>query len=202
MNKYLERDLKLKLLDYDEKPLTQDNLNKITEFSLNNYTLSDKPKEIDLSELSALVNINNLTLQRFYIGEEQLKMLSSFQHLGILQIVSCQIDSNNTYSIPSLRDLIISTSEIINKLGIVLPEHVTINGINTKFDLSSLEGLDKTKDLRLTNIKKVHNSSLLIKTPSLETLMLDGSKLDDKSVIDAIKDRVLISQEEHFYNIR
>ena len=202
MNKYLERDLKLKLLDYGEKPLTQDDLNKITEFSLNNYTLSDKPKEIDLSELSALVNINNLTLQRFYIGEEQLKMLSSFQHLGILQIVSCQIDSNNTYSIPSLRDLIISTSEIINKLGIVLPEHVTINGINTKFDLSSLEGLDKTKDLRLTNIKKIHNSSLLIKTPSLETLMLDGSKLDDKSVIDAIKDRVLISQEEHFYNIR
>lgn len=202
MNKYLERDLKLKLLDYDEKPLTQDNLNKITEFSLNNYTLSDKPKEIDLSELSALVNINNLTLQRFYIGEEQLKMLSSFQHLGILQIVSCQIDSNNTYSIPSLRDLIISTSEIINKLGIVLPEHVTINGINTKFDLSSLEGLDKTKDLRLTNIKKVHNSSLLIKTPSLETLMLDGSKLDDKSVIDTINDRVMISQGDYFYNIR
>ena len=132
--------------------------------------------------------------------------LTYLEHVNALvaltAFIAWPLTSYNTYSIPSLRDLIISTSEIINKLGIVLPEHVTINGINTKFDLSSLEGLDKTKDLRLTNIKKVHNSSLLIKTPSLETLMLDGSKLDDKSVIDAIKDRVLISQEEHFYNIR
>lgn len=202
MNKYLERDLKFKLLYFGKEPLKQDDLNTITEFSLNNYTLSDKPKEIDLLELSSLVNICNLTLQHFYIGEDQLKMLSCFQNLEILQMASCIIDSNNTYTLPSLRDLIISTSDIKNKLGIALPEHVTINGINTKFDLSSLKGLDKTIDLRLTNIKQIHNSSLLVNTPTLKTLMLDGSKIDDKSVIDAIKDRVLISQEEHFYNIR
>lgn len=202
MNKYLEQDLRLKLLCFGQEPLTQDDLNTITEFSLNNHTLSDKPKEIDLLELSSLVNICNLTLQHFYIGEEQLKMFSCFQNLENLQMASCIIDSNNTYTLPSLRDLIISTSDIKNKLGIALPEHVTIDGINTKFDLSSLEGLDKTIDLRLTNIKQIHNSSLLVNTPTLKTLMLDGSKIDDKSVIDAIKDRVLISQEEHFYNIR
>lgn len=202
MNKYLERDIRLKLLNFDNNPLTQEDLDKITELSINNYTFSDIPKKIELSELSTLENIYNLTLQHFYISESELQILSKLKNMGILQIISCKIDTKNTYVMPSLEDLIISTSEITDKLGIAVPKHITINGLNSSFDLLSMEGLEKVEDLRLTNIKKIRNSSALLKAPNLKTLMLDGSKADEKSVIECLKERVLISQEDSFYNIR
>ena len=202
MNKYLERDIRLKLLNFDNNPLTQEDLDKITELSINNYTFSDIPKKIELSELSTLENIYNLTLQHFYLGESELQILSKLQNMGILQIVSCKIDTKNTYVMPALEDLIISTSEITDKLGIAVPKHTTINGLNTFFDLLSMEGIEKAEDLRLTNIKKIYNSSALLKASNLKTLILDGSKTDEKSVIESMKDRVLISQEDSFYNIR
>ncbi len=200
MNKYLESDIRVKLLNFDNNPLTQKDFDRITQFSINNHTLSDIPKEINISELSKLENINDLTLQHFYLGENELQVLSEFKDLKILQIVSCTIDTKKTYTMPSLEDLIISTSKIANKVGIVLPKHTTINGINTSFDLLSAEGLVKVEDLRLTNIKKICNSSALLNLYNLKTLMLDGSKIDKISVIDSMKDRVQISQEDSFYN--
>lgn len=202
MNKYLERDIRLKLLKFDNKPLIQKDLDNITELSVNNNTLSDKPKKIDISELYALQNINNLTLQHFYLGENELQILSELQNMSILQIVSCRIDTKKTYVMPSLEDLIVSTSEITNKLGVKLPNHATINGLNTSFDLLSMEGLEKVEDLRLTNIKKIHNIYALLNSPNLKTLILDGSKVDEKSVLSSLKDRILISQEDIFHNIR
>ena len=202
MNKLLERDIKLKLLKFDNNPLTQEDFDKITELSINNHTLSDIPKKIEISELSTLQNIYNLTLQHFHLGENELQILGKLQNMGILQIVSCKIDTKNTYAMPALEDLIISTCEITDKLGIVVPKHITINGLNTSFDLLSMEGLEKAEDVRLTNIKKIHNSSALLNASNLKTLMLDGSKVDEKSVIESLKDRVLISQEDSFYTIR
>ena len=202
MNKYLERDIRLKLLNFDNNPLIQEDFDKIKELSINNYSFSDIPKKIELSELSRLEKIYNLTLQHFYLGENELQILSELQNMGILQIVSCKIDTKKTYVMPSLEDLIVSTSEITNKLGIKLPNHTTINGLNTSFDLLSMEGLEKVEDLRLTNIKKIRNSYALLNTPNLKTLILDGSKVDEKSVLSSLKDRVLISQEDIFRNIR
>ena len=202
MNGYLEEDVRMKLAYWNKEKITESDLQSIFELGLNNYTFADKPKNIDLSELSLFPNLKFLTLQRFQIEEKDLEVLSNLQKLQYLQIVSCNLENENSHEFPALENLVISTSEFKSLSGIICPKHITINSIKSIVDLSSLNGLKNIEDLNLNNIK-VRNFGMVVPfMTNLKSLNLDGSKVDDKRALNKLKNKIAVSHEKESYNIR
>ncbi len=202
MNKFLEKDIKLKLGRFEDEELTKEDMEKITELGLNNFTFSNKNKEIDLSELKLFPNLQLLTLQYFKIDDKVIEMLSEFQDLCYIQIASCNYESKNSYNIPNLDNLIINSCKFKKLNGIVVPKNLTINGIFEMVDISTINGVENIENLKLTNIKKVVNFKRVMEMKNLKQLNLDGTKVDDKKALEYIKSKIPVSQEKESLKIR
>lgn len=202
MNKYLEQAIRIKLLKMGNEIITNDDLAKITELGLNNVTFSDKPKEISLHELKKFPNLHILTLQNFLLKDDELKLISEFKNLKTLHIASCQIESDASHQFPSLENLSISTSQFKDFPKIILPKIVTVNSINRNINLEEFQGIENVESLRLTNIKRIQNFDVVSHMMNLVVLNIDGSKVDNKNVLEEIKKRIPVSHESHSYMIR
>lgn len=198
MNKYLEQDIRIKLSKLSGEPITKEDFEKVTELGLNNFTFSNKPKNIDLSEIQYFPNIQLLTLQKFELSDIDLRILSELESLITLQIVSCKILSKNLYKFPLLQNIIISTSEFSDFPKIFLPKLVTINGINRAINLSLLHGIERIEKLRLTNIKKISRFDMVSKMHNLKELNIDGSHVDNKKVLEELNKKIPVSHKSKF----
>lgn len=201
MNKYLEKDIKIKLGYFENQKITQEDLETITELGINNYTLSNQNKQIDLQELRQFPNLQMLTLQHFEINDEVIKMLSELQKLSHIQIASCHYESNDTYTIPSLKSLIINCCEFEKVSSIYAPKNFTINGIPRKVDISTISGADNIETLTLSNIEKIINFSKVVEMPNLKSLNLNGTKVDNQRALNILKSRIPVKQEQENLHI-
>lgn len=201
MNKYLEQIIRIKLAKMNNEQITNENFEKITELGLNNVTFSNKPKDIDLSEIKPFSNLQILTLQNFQIDDIDLNLLSEFKNLKTLQISSCNISSNKTHQIPALEKLIINTSQFKNFPKIILPKSVVINGINRNIDLENLEGIENVENIYLTNIKKIVNFEIVYQMRLLNILNIDGSKIDNKKVLENLRENISVSHKPNSLKI-
>ena len=201
MNKYLENDIKIKLGYYDNQKITQYDLETITELGINNYTLSNKNKQIDLQELRKFPNLQILTLQHFEINDKVIKILSELQKLSYIQIASCLYESNKTYNIPALKSLIINSCEFEKVSSIYAPKNFTINGIPRIVDISTIPGTDNIEKLTLSNIEKIINFSKVVEMPNLKALNLNGTKVDNQRALKILKAKIPVTQEEENLHI-
>lgn len=202
MNSYLEKSIRMQLLKLKNETLTSEDLEKITDLGLNNFTFSNKAKNIDLAELSMFPNLTNLTLQHFNIAEKELETLQQLNKLKYLKLASCNIVSKEVYKLPSLETLAITSSDFKDLSNIELPRCVTINDINRLIDISNIIGLDNVEQLRLNNIKKVFGINIAKKMPNLKVLNIDGTEVDDIQVVEELKQRIIVSQEDESRMIR
>ena len=201
MNKFLEKDVKLKLGYFEDEKLTEDDLNKISEIGINNFTLSNKIKDIDLKEIKLFPNLQLLTLQHFKIDDEAIELLSELQKLNSIQFASCQYETSDSHEIPSLENLIINNCKIKKSSIIYAPKNLTINGIIKPIDLSNINGKENIETLRLSNIKKIVNFSKVMEMDKLKSLNIDGSNVDDKKTLEYLKTKIPVSHEVESLNI-
>ena len=202
MNKFLEKDVKLKLGYFEDEKISQEDLKNITELGLNNFTFSNKEKGIDLNELRLFPNLEMLTLQHFTINDEVIKMLCEFQKLSSIQLASCYYETKDSYNIPSLEDLIIDNCRFKKISAIYAPKNLIINGIAKTVDLSTIKGEENIETLRLSNIKKITNFAKVMEMQKLKSLNLDGTKVDDKKILEILKAKIPVSQKSESLNIR
>lgn len=202
MNPFLERSIRIKLLKLNNEPLTITDFQNVTDLGLDNLTFSNKPKDIDLSELSNFLNIKNLTLQHFDISERELEILQQLDELEYLKLVSCKIGSKQTFKFNKLQTLEISTSDFKFLDAIQCPKNVIINGIEGVVDLGTLQGIEAIEQLSLTNIKKVLSIKNTNQMYNLKYLNLDGSKVDNKHIVEELGKKINVSQEEESLMIR
>ena len=196
MNKYLEKDIKIKLGYYENQKITQKDLETITDLGINNFTLSNKNKQIDLQELKQFPNLQILTLQHFIINDKVIKTLSELQKLSHIQIASCQYETEKTYKIPSLESLIINSCEFENVSSIYAPKNFTINGIPRVVDISTILGAENIETLTLSNIEKIINFSKVIEMPNLKELNLNGTKIDNQQALKILKSKISVTQKK------
>lgn len=202
MNKYLEKDIRIKLLKMGNEPITQEDLELITDLGLNNNTFSNKPKNIDLSEIERLVNLRFLTLQNFQLSDAQLDILCRFGKLKILQISFCDFVSERLHQYTHLDHLIINNPRFDRFPKIIFPKAITINNVNRPIDISDLQGLENVEILRLNNIKKISNFKYVSQMSNLKELNIDGSFVDDKNTIERLEQKIVVSHNSESLMIR
>lgn len=180
--------------------LEEEDLKKIQDLSVSNREFSGELKNVNLEELRYLVNLRNLTLQYFDLDEEIIKMLNSFTELQTLQLASCKFSSKEVLQNASLKNIVLSCCDVRDYSLVSAAESTSIIGSDS-VRLSKLRDKDKVKRLFLQGCK-VKGIDSIIDFNSLESLNLDGSTVDDKNVIEDLKQKIPVSQEDEHLPIR
>ena len=201
MNKYLEKDIKLKIGCMD-RDLNEEDLEKINELGINNFTFSNKPKEIDLTELEKFPNLKFVTLQHFDINKKIFETFIKLKELQYIQIASCKCDFEDMIQIPTLESFIINCCKFENLEGLIATKNLTINNINEVIDIKPIQNKGNIENFKLSNIKKVRNFNTIEQMENLKYLNIDGTKVDNKEILEKIKNKVQISQKTESFHIK
>lgn len=80
--KSLKKAICYKIGEFGDYELQREDLLKVEELNLNNRTFSGKEKDIDLTEIQALSNLKNISLQYFKIDDSIAEILNSLSNLS------------------------------------------------------------------------------------------------------------------------
>lgn len=186
-DKELLKLIKYKLGIFDlSKPISEEDLKRVYELSVNNLSFSGQKKNIDLTQIGELHGLQKLDIVSFDIGEEEAKSISSLNLLEELTINKSSL--NVPISMQPLEYLSVTDSQVADLGYLPKAEILDLYGLDT-MDLSQLEHLKGVlKDIGIYggNVKK---AGALKDMPKLEEATFIGATLDDKNVPDELTDK-------------
>ena len=102
-NEILRKYIKQKCNKYDEQDLSQSDIEKIKDISINRINFSNQVLNLDLSELEKFPNLEILSLQNFEINEITVKHLQKCKKLKILHLEMCNFKHINIFKVENLK---------------------------------------------------------------------------------------------------
>lgn len=163
------------------KPIDENDLKSIEDFDLSNRTLSGREKNIDLSFLALMPNLNRISLQYFKIDNDIVNILDSLKKLTVLELNFCGCYFNNKLENKNLLSLSLNCCKINNYSNISLTKDFTVIGEN-KLNLQLLENKLITENLYLNNCK-IEKIECIEYFTNLKKLNLDGSYFNKNKLL-------------------
>lgn len=176
-----------------KEEITENDLKKVENISLNKKMLNGKENDIELKEIEKIPNLKTITISNFEIDNQILEIINNHKKLKILQFSRCEfkeilpINKNIKYIVidkcQNFKCDLINNNEIVRI-------------IDAKVELSGKENLKQTKELYLQNCE-IKNSIKLCEYQKLKTLNLDGSKFE-KDIINNINKNIKLSCKDTY----
>lgn len=182
--------IRFKLKKYNDR-IEENDLKAIEDFDLSNKTLSGREKNIDLSFLALMPNLNRISLQYFKIDNDIVNILDSLKKLTVLELNFCGCYFNNKLENKNLLSLSLNCCKVNNYSNISLTKDFTVIGEN-KLNLQLLENKLNTENLYLNNCK-IEKFDYIEYFSNLKKLNLDGSIVDQKKELKKLNKKVNIS---------
>ncbi len=193
-NEILRKYIKQKCNKYDEQDLSQSDIEKIKDISINRINFSNQVLNLDLSELEKFPNLEILSLQNFEINEITVKHLQKCKKLKILHLEMCNFKHINIFKVENLKKLIIKYCKVENWEIIYFPESVVIEA-KEKIDLKDFNNIDKITNLSLNNLT-ICNFTRILDFENLKYLNIDGSSTDLNNIQSIIKNDIKFSNKK------
>ena len=194
-NEILRKYIKQKCNKYDEQDLSQSDIEKIKDISINRINFANQVLNIDLSELEKFPNLEILSLQNFEINEIAVNHLQKCKKLKILHLEMCNFKHINIFKVESLKKLIIKYCKVENWKIIYFPESVVIEA-KGKIDLKDFNNIDKITNLSLNNLT-ICNFNRISDFENLKYLNIDGSSTDLNNIQGIIKNDIKFSNNKN-----
>lgn len=198
-SKDIKRYVYLKLGKRETEEIKEEELNKITFLNLNYKNFKDEINEYDFNDLKQFNNLKELTLNGFEITDEMIENINSISNLEILVINHSAFNTSKEIT-NDLKTLVITYTnandlknfkmyETLENLKMISCENVDIN------ELISFKSL---KEISI-NSSNIINAETLNNFELLDSLNIDGSKIDTENLI--IRKDVKFSHEDKFFLI-
>ena len=172
--------IRFKLKKYNDR-IEENDLKAIEDFDLSNRTLSGREKNIDLSFLALMPNLNRISLQYFKIDNDIVNILDSLKKLTVLELNFCGCYFNNKLENKNLLSLSLNCCKVNNYSNISLTKDFTVIGEN-KLNLQLLENKLITENLYLNNCK-IEKIECIEYFTNLKKLNLDGSYFNKNKLL-------------------
>lgn len=186
----------IELRDYKrECVITEEELGKINDLSLQQYNVHSEKKDIDLRELAMFRNLNSLLLSKFEIDDDIMKVLNSRSKLEAIQFSGCKFSNIIPFEIP-LKYLILDRCENFLESTMGKAEMIRIIG-NRDLDLQKVTEFMGIKKLYLQNCI-IDNFECIKKFTDLTYLNLDGSKVDRLDIIEELRQHIKVDFREKY----
>lgn len=182
-NKELERQLNIELNIFnDNLPVSAEKYNQIIGLSL------IYKNDIDISEIRYLKNLKALELFNFNLTTEIIDAIKKLSKLSSLVLYNCE--SSSIIKLNQLDNIVLDGCKNLDISKVYFPDKCTIihSGI---VDASYFIHAKRLKDLRIYN-SSIINSSYLEYIPNLESLNIDGTTVDDESIVTRLKSKKVI----------
>lgn len=200
-NKYFEEAIRHEISKLNIKQeLTEEDLNNVEEINLSNKTFSGKDKNIDLLDLKLLSNVKNIYLQYFLIDDYAITIVNSLSKLENITFASCKFINKNILEHPILNKMSIEYCDILDYATIAAVETFRILD-SSKVRFEKISKKEKIVNLLLQNCD-VRNFETVEECNKLKFLNLDGSKIDNKSVLKKLEGKIVISQKDKYLPIK
>lgn len=177
--------------------LNEEDLKKVKRIVLSKYNIKNEIVEYDYSDLSKLTNLEKCSIEFLDITDELINNLNQLENLKTIEINSCKIKSvdiikNNIEKI-MLQKVDNHFFTIFDTLNVETIEIIDFKEI----DLAMLSQYVYLKNLYIYN-SNIINFKQVLQMKSIETLKLDGSKIDDEEVLEKISKNVAVQRKDEF----
>lgn len=199
-DKEVEKAICYKLGEFGNYELKEEDLSRIEELNLSDRSFSGKEKNINLSEISQLKNLKNITLQYFKIDDSIAQILNSLENLSSIQFASCEFDITQPFLNHSLRSLSFESCDINDYEQIFATESFRVVG-DSKFSLKRLKGKENILRMYLQQCK-IKGFEAVRDCTNLQALNLDGSTIDDEKVLSELRGKIPVSKKEEYLPTR
>lgn len=199
-DKDLEKAVCFKIGKYGNEELEEKDLENVSEVNISNRKFSGEEKNVSLGELRLFPNLKSLSLQYFKIDDSIIEVLNSLKKIKTLQLSSCCFKSSIKIENEALKTLQLNCCDIKDYSSLYAPETLTVIGSNN-FRLSKISGKENIERMYLqdSNVKDFGTIAQCVK---LKSLNLDGSKVDNKAMLDELKSRIEVSHLDEYLPIR
>lgn len=188
-----------KLRKDEEETITLEELELITNITLNRLDNQAKEINYDFADLKYLKNIESCTLNGFCINKEITNVLNNLENLKTLTLNHC-IFENESIIDNNIENIIITYSNcrnfnIFKNLGNIK----TLQLINIdKIDIKEIKAAKNIESLSIFN-SKIKNSSEIKDFENLKELKIDGSLVDNPNFIDLLNKDVKFRYHKKYY---
>ncbi len=183
----------------DEKDITEEDIFKIKSLSLHRIGYGLKENYFDPNELKLFKNLENCDFSGINITDEIIDSLGSLENLINLEFDHCNIRTNK-----KLKNKIEKINILYSNLGLIdileskkYLRFLLFQEIPETVDLKKLEAYTNLEKIQISN-SNIINASILKKLKELKLLVLDGSSLDDESVLNNLGN-IRVSKEADFF---
>ncbi len=186
--------VKYKLGVFDlNKDINEEDLPKIRDLSIRDKSLSGKPLNIDLSEITELSGLEALDIQLFTLGEKEAEAIGKLKELKRLTIRDSSI--NESIKADSLDTLTIERGRVAE--GVSLPEARSVNLIELEdVNLSMLSNPNEKLGVLLIRGGNISNLDRLNSIDSLKSLTIEATKADRSILSKLALKNVFINYNE------
>ena len=179
------------ILEIEE--ITENDLKKIENISLNKKMLNGKENDIELKEIERIPNLKTIVISNFEINSQILEILNNHKKLEIIQFSRCKFREIIPIN-KNIKYIVIDKCQDF-KLNLINNNKI-VRIIDAKVELSGGENLNRTKELYLQKCE-IQNSIKLCEYLKLKILNLDGSKFE-KDIINNISKNVKLSWKDTY----
>ena len=175
---------KLGIFDLSQN-ITEEDLQDVYELVINNISLSGQKKDVDLTQLASIPNIERLELVNFDIDDEVAIAISSLARLKHLSISDSKIQA--PINCAALEYISIEDSKVKRYDYLPIAEQIDFISQNVNADeLKKQSGL--TKDISFYG-GSVKSSYIIGELSGLESATFIETKLDDTKLPDKLKEK-------------
>lgn len=178
----------------DKEEISENDLKKINDLTLNKKKLNGLENDIELTELKYFSNLKTLMIANFKVDAQIIEIINNQKSLLAVQFSRCEFENIIPVN-QNIKYLIVDGCQNFNYN--LINNNETIKIIGEKIEISSPNNLNKTKELFLQNCD-VEKSENLCYCQNLNSLNLDGSKFEE-GIRKKLNKNIQISYKEQYH---
>ena len=180
---------------YNTNQFLREELESVQEISLRNVDFTGKSLNINFEQLSELKHLKFIYLQFIKVDDSLIEIINQFSELKELYFSQCNIIGNKKFDLQQLEKLTLLFCENVNLDIFNMPEQLKISTkIDEKFDLNKVPDKIKIKILSVNNAD-IKSFKYINDFSDLESLNIDGSKVDEKDILNILKNKIEVSHK-------
>lgn len=182
--------------------ITANDLDNIESISLKKIDFMDNETDCNIKDLIELKNLNLCTLCKFDLDDETIKDINKIEKLEFIHFDFCNFYTEKIWFNSNVEDAYFNMCENVSFKKLQNTELTSIALIGNlaniqELDIIQLIKADKLKELSIHNYNIKNIEKILEVAPQLESLNIDGSKVEEGK-LQNLMNKIKISHKEDF----
>ncbi len=189
-------------LNKENSYFTKEELNSIKEIVINPIDLSGNERSVNLDYIKELPSLEKLDVLNMHVNQNNIQDITKLTKLTSLTFNNCELETPELISNLKLKNLSIINCKL-KKIDFIynILSLTSLTLIGTRVEIKKLNNLQNLEMLNIahTYVEDMPNK---LELPSLITLIIDNSNINDLSILSDLKNLSNLSVDEKIFQLK